>query len=90
MYLVIGYPKQGLKGFYMLIVLVQRILELIGLTVYFLRPRFLFGASEYPAAHIFGLDHEDAIFGEDNLIYLGSSFACWKSNVLDEMVILFI
>lgn len=60
----------------MFIVLVKGILKFVGLPVNLLCPRLLNGATEYPSRHVFGFNHEDAISGYDDMVYLRGSILC--------------
>ena len=48
------YIQKCLKGFGILVVLMQRVLEFAGVPVNLLRPGFLVGYIEYPDLHVLG------------------------------------
>ena len=74
----------------MFIVLMERVLKFIGMLVYFLSPKFLFFISKYPTFHIFSFYYKNTILRYNNMINLSSSFFSRKSNIFDEMILIFI
>lgn len=78
--------KGGFQGFEVLVVLPQRVLEFEGALVELLRPLRLLLAAEDPAAHVLGLQHEDAVAGEEDVVDLGGAVRGIQGDVVQAVV----
>lgn len=78
--------KGGFQGFEVLVVLAQRVLELEGAFVEFLRPLRLFLAAEDPAAHVLRFQHEDAVGREEDVVDLGGAVRRIQGDVVQAAV----
>lgn len=84
---VLGFnAKGGFQGFEVLVVLPQRVLEFEGALVELLRPLRLLLAAEDPAAHVLGLQHEDAVAGEEDVVDLGGAVRGIQGDVVQAVV----
>ena len=83
-----GEVECGFQRLHMLVILANRILESIGLFVYFLRPLRLPLASEYPTLHVLGLDHEYSEFGHEYMIYLRCSIQRGKRDIVKGVILI--
>ena len=78
------------NGLEMLVVLMQRVLELILLPIDRLGPLPRSRISKDPARQVLCFDHKDAEHGNDDMIYLCSAVFRWQYQVVKGTVHLFI
>ena len=65
--------KQYFQGFGVFVVLMQGVLEFVGLFIDFLCPGLLPGTAEYPSLHVFSFDYKDTEFWNDDVINLSAA-----------------
>lgn len=81
-----GDAEGGFQGLEVFVVLPQRVLELVAVLVELLRPLGLLFAAEDPAAHVLGLQHEDAVAGEEDVVDLGGAVRGIQGDVVQAVV----
>ena len=81
-----GDAEGGFEGLEVFVVLPQRVLELVAVLGEFLRPLGLLFAAEDPAAHVLGLQHEDAVAGEEDVVDLGGAVGGGEGDVVQAVV----
>lgn len=80
------HVEQGFQRFHVLVVLAQGVLEHVGLAIELLCPLRLAFTAEDPARHVFGLDDEDAVAGNQNMIDLGGAVGCGKRDIVNAAI----
>jgi NADH-quinone oxidoreductase subunit H len=90
MHLVGAEPKQSLQGFYVLIVLMEWVLELVVGSENLLGPVTLMRAAENPTFHILGFYNENTKLRNQNMVDLCGAVFRGEGGVLDQMVAGFI
>lgn len=70
----------------MAVVLVQRVLETVFLAEQALRPLGAFRVAENPASHVLGLNDEDAVFRDDDVVDLGGSVSGLQRDVVQREI----
>lgn len=81
-----GDAECGFQSLEVFVVLPQRVLEFVAVLVELLRPLGLLFAAEYPAAHVLGLQHEDAVAGEEDVVDLGGAVRRIQGDVVQAVV----
>jgi len=76
------YAKKRLKRFGMAIILVKRILKPVFLAEQTLCPLRALHIPKYPAGHVLGLDDEDAVLRDDDVVDLGRAMLGLQRNVV--------
>lgn len=78
--------ESGFQSLEVFVVLPQLALEFVAVLVELLRPLGLLFAAEDPAAHVLGLQHEDAVAGEEDVVDLGGAVRGIQGDVVQALV----
>lgn len=76
------YTKKRLQRFGVAIILVKRVLKSVFFSEQTLCPLRALHVPEYPTIHVLGLDDEDAVLRDDDVVDLGRAMLGLKSNVV--------
>ena len=86
MHQIAVYPQATGQNLGMQVVLFQRVLETVPLFIQHLRPVTIAGSAEYPAVFIHRFDHENAVPGNDYMVYPGRPEAGIYRYVVEYMI----